>query len=779
MDAYIKNQFNHSTLNNPVFNYGERKIYKHLGSLSFPPDVFLGREDDLKMVHKKLFGKEHIPLLINGEGGIGKTTFASKYYYQNVDNYTHMAWVFAEKGLAEALLILADPLQINFDKSMTTEVRLHILLKAMAELEKPCLLVLDNANGFEDLNSNYPALRSCPNFHVLLTTRITKLSNAAIHPLGVLDRKVAIELFCRHYEAHDPSEDEILNQMLIAVGYNTLVIELLSKNISHYNTLLEKRYTLSQLLKDLTEKGLFGIKSHKVLTAYQARNLNMRKESPEDILSVMYDLSKLEINERKILSLFSVLPPETIKYDILKEILTNQDDLDKILLCLSEKGWLEFNKEESAFKISPLVQEVVRKKNQDNLWEDCQPLIKIFKHKLDNNPETGSLINTKYIDAKEWAAYAGFSLKILFPLFISHLPQEDDVVWLYDMLGTFHKTTTSHLHKALEYLQSSNNLFDQLKDKFPSSNSIKRGFSISHARLGNIYNMLGNYIKAREHISQSVILMQKLCESFPTDPNFKDSLAISYSQLGDTNISLGKLDLALSNYEEYKALRKELHKNYPYEKRMTHGLAVAYSKMGEIYSLKGKLDIALRYFAKDYSLTEDLYQKTSKNPMYKKGFALSSESMGIFYGKLGNPQKAFGYLKNLHRLAKELYQDEPHIVDLKNIYAQSFQHLGENLRSFGKHKKALEFYEKYNCLEQELYNENPHIVLFKNNLVNSFMFLGWYYENHFKKNEKAQINYLQARDLFAELHADFPDTLEYKNRLESAENALKRVELPL
>jgi hypothetical protein len=109
MGDSIKNQFVDSTLNNPLFNYGEKEIPKHLGTLPFPPELFLGREDDLAQVHQKLFGSENVLLLVNGEGGIGKTTFASRYYHRYADGYSHMASVFAEKGLAEALLVLAIP----------------------------------------------------------------------------------------------------------------------------------------------------------------------------------------------------------------------------------------------------------------------------------------------------------------------------------------------------------------------------------------------------------------------------------------------------------------------------------------------------------------------------------------------------------------------------------------------------------------------------------------------------------------------------------------------
>lgn len=111
MSESIKNQFIESTLNNPVFiDYGHRKIKKHLGTLPILSEVFLGRNDDLKKIHNILFSGEKLLLLVNGEGGIGKTTVASYYYATYMDDYIHLAWVFAESNIADAILKLANDL---------------------------------------------------------------------------------------------------------------------------------------------------------------------------------------------------------------------------------------------------------------------------------------------------------------------------------------------------------------------------------------------------------------------------------------------------------------------------------------------------------------------------------------------------------------------------------------------------------------------------------------------------------------------------------------------
>src|SRR3954463_331603 len=92
--------------------YGDKKIKKFL-SAPFFTEIFLGREDDLIAVHNKLFNEQNLLLLVNGEGGIGKTTLASRYYLTYQDEYQHLAWVFAETSLLDALLTLAIQLELN------------------------------------------------------------------------------------------------------------------------------------------------------------------------------------------------------------------------------------------------------------------------------------------------------------------------------------------------------------------------------------------------------------------------------------------------------------------------------------------------------------------------------------------------------------------------------------------------------------------------------------------------------------------------------------------
>ena len=61
-----------------------KKIQKQIGYIPPKPAVFFGRKRSPKKIRRKL--NNNLLLLVNGEGGIGKTTLAAKYYYRYKKN---------------------------------------------------------------------------------------------------------------------------------------------------------------------------------------------------------------------------------------------------------------------------------------------------------------------------------------------------------------------------------------------------------------------------------------------------------------------------------------------------------------------------------------------------------------------------------------------------------------------------------------------------------------------------------------------------------------------
>jgi len=517
----IKNQFNNPTLNNPVFLSGENKskdIPKCIGITPVIPEVFIGRDEELQSVHDALFDGDNLLLLVNGEGGIGKTTLAAKYYQRYFEEYAHLGWVFAERSLGDALLTLADPLQVEFAPTDPADARREKLLREMACLNKPCLLVIDNANDLDDLTAHYHELRKCPNFHILLTTRIESFAHARTCRVGHLDEPTAIRLFTTHYPAHDPAEDELLKDVLRAVGYNTLVIELLAKSLDTLNQ-FRTGYSLAQMLGDLQGFGLFGLsKSAKVQTEYNPGSFGLREEEPEKVIAAMYDLAKLEPGEEQILCVFSVLPAEPIAFATLEALQPGNDELDSALRALVRKGWIEFNAGAKQFKCSPVVQAVTRLQVGERLGEQCETLVRELIDKLDYEPGTGHLLNTDYQSGALYARYAESVAK-----YFESAQYAKGL--LNDRIGMFYHTT-GQLEKALCFFEKYNHLREELYEANPANVTFKNGLAISYFKLGEFYrDQRSDVEESRRWFEKAEALWAELVNDAPAYAEFQKNLA--------------------------------------------------------------------------------------------------------------------------------------------------------------------------------------------------------------------------------------------------------------
>ncbi len=749
---------------NVVIQYGHKEILKFLGSRPNSPDAFMGRDEQLERFEGCMWQTTHLPqLLVNAEGGIGKTTFAAAYYLLHRNDYVHLVWVYAESGIANSLLGLSSALQISYDNDANDTQRLALFLDEFRNLRSPSLLVIDNANDPEDLNAYNNALRQLPNMHVLITSRVMEVDGLDTFPLPPLERKFAVALFKKHFPAHAPNEDALLDVLLPAVGYNTLVIELLAKNLSQFHKTIQKSYNLTQLVEDLGSKGLFGIQGKLVSTTYQARGFALRKESPEEILSVMYKLGELPDEEQALMSVLSVLPAESISYRWL-EALIPSEDLDTTLLSLAQKGWLDYQAETTSFKVSPVVQQVTRKQNQERLFADAEPLIVSLIEKLDY--DGGHITGSSYADAAYYARLAEtVSTAFSAP---SH-----QIAILCERLGNYHQTL-GDLGKALGYFEEDLRLSKELHVAYPEKVSFKNGLAITYSKLGETYTSLGDLSKALGYYEEQNRLVKELHAAYPDNVGFKNGLAVSNSKLGETYTALGDLGKALKYFEERNRLGKELHAAYPDHVGFKNGLAVSNSKLGNTYAALGDLGKALGFYEKYNHLSKELHATYPDNVGFKNGLAISNSKLGETHTALGDLSKALGYFEEDLRLSKELHAAYPDNVDFKDGLAISYEKLGQTHAALGDLGKALGHYNEQNRLGKELHAAYPDNVDFKNGLAISFWKLG---DLARKMNDlaKARNYFSEAQRLWEALVLASPQNVQFSQYRVQVRRDLERL----
>jgi tetratricopeptide (TPR) repeat protein len=758
--------YNIENVSNSTFTGKEQTFYidkyisenytppKLLTTPPFSPPVFEGREADLEAVHDKLFGGENFLLLVNGQGGMGKTSFAAKYWERYQAEYNYLAFLFVAEGIAEAMMNLTRSLGLNFTTE-TPEEQTTILIETISRLDKPCLLILDNANDEEDLNDNLLALRKCQNCHILLTSRLAKFEGAEKHPIGSLSDEKALQVFRKHYALLQESEIPLFYETYEAIGKNTLVLELLAKNLTHFNSALKQRYSLQEMLNDL-QNGLTQLSQSKaVKTAYQAKGTGLRNETPEAIILSMYDLTGLSEAEIALLSVFAVLPAENIAFEALEKLL-KEENLDQTLLTLAQKGWIEQN--ETDFKVSPVVQEITRHKNAERLLTDCQALIDVLQEQLQRD-------NLHHEDYKYATLYSHYAESIA-NIFTAEAYLEEagrNMVMLYQRCGDFYKIT-GNLGQSLALFEEGHQICEKTALISPKSADAKNVLAISYQFLGNMHSELGNLDKALQFFEKQIGLFEQLYADYPSNVGFKNGLAISSQFLGNTHSSLGNLDKALQFFEKYFELNEQLYADYPSNVDFKNGLAISYEKLGQTHSELRNLDKALQFFEKYFQLNEELYRDYPSNVGFKNGLAISYSKLGQTHSELGNLDKALQFFEKRSQIGEELYADYPSNVGFKNGLAVSYSKLGQTHSKLDNLDKALQFFEKLSDLFEQLYVDYPSNVGFKDGLAISYSKLG---QTHSKLGnlDKALQFFEKQIGLFEQLYADYPSNVGFKNGL--------------
>ncbi|MPR32268.1 NB-ARC domain-containing protein [Salmonirosea aquatica] len=644
---------------NPV---GERNpvIEKHLIKEPFRPTVFLGRQDDIEDIRRILFDENHLLLLVNGKGGVGKTSLASRYYHEYQEQYSHMAWVLRETSIGDAILALAPNLHIQFDPLQSRNERLDILLTRLSNLKKPCLLVIDNANDYEDLNTYYKLLNRCSNFHILLTTRITEFGQARTKEIRSLPKETALELFQRYYPAVAHEEQARFDALYTAVNGNTLVLELMAKQLKEANDLREK-YRLADLIADLQTKGIFRLQhSSEVQLNYQ----KYQKARPEDVIAALYDLEELSDDERKLGSVMAVLPPEGIQIKTLDILLPETAWWDNALKKLALKGWLDFNRKEKEIKISPVVQEIIRNKNADRLPADSLLLINSLSNELAYEGWSEK-VHGENPDYKETSLYALYAESVL----NACLSEEYATILLA-------KRVMRHYSNYLNN-EKAKTWFARIETILADKNSNDWLFlnAATQSIMGDVYKSEGRTSETLGCYQKDLEISKSLHERYPEQVSYKNGLGIAYQRLGDVYKSEGRMSETLGCYQKDLEISKSLHERYPEQVFYKNGLGIAYERLGDVHRSEGRMSEALGCYQKYLELMSSLHESYPEQVDYQYSYGTSLIFLGDVMEEMGNSGKEHFLIA--YDVYKNLLQKVPNHADARQNFNWVKRKLGK------------------------------------------------------------------------------------------------------
>jgi len=389
---------------------------------------FMGREDDLILITDKL--QRHRTLVIQSEGGMGKTTLAAAYYHESINNkcYKTVAWLFCEQGTLKAIYDLAYVLGVNFQGVAETD-RLLMIQHKLKEMEEDFLLVLDNVG--DDLTDFIAAFQGY-RWNVLVTTRGRMDWEGIIEfELPALSTLAAKALFKVHYQnrSGEPLEsgeefEELLDKLISAIGQNTLVIEVFAKQLrAEFNGEKDERFGLKEFLLRLEQQGLYLEESQEtVRTNYAFYRRKNEVATATEILDILYDFSKLDKKLKSLLINVALLPADSHKLPMLEELFQPEKKsfLRTNLKKLYASGWLGGDGS-TQFRISPVIQELAIKKHQETLWEEGKGLVERVTVLIREEPDKDN-INTKFKwqpIAENLSGYLKDSQKLEYSVFLN------------------------------------------------------------------------------------------------------------------------------------------------------------------------------------------------------------------------------------------------------------------------------------------------------------------------------------------------------------------------
>ena len=160
------------------------------------------------------------------------------------------------------------------------------------------MLVLDNANDDEDIRvfrQNFEGFH----WHVLITSRCQGvLDKEQELPITHLPPPLAKALFMRYYQEDSPEFETLLDKLLEAIRYNTLLVEIFAKNMCESAELGIK---MAVFLQKLEKEGLhLGKHSFEIKTDY-AIAVKQNATYTDQILDALYDFGKLNEEQRFLL----------------------------------------------------------------------------------------------------------------------------------------------------------------------------------------------------------------------------------------------------------------------------------------------------------------------------------------------------------------------------------------------------------------------------------------------------------------------------------------------
>jgi len=497
---------------------------------------FIGREDEVKAIDEMLESSNSL-LLINGIGGIGKSSLANHYLYTREKKFDYYGFI---DGLDSFISEFRNSLDLKAQKE---EELYREIIPKLQGLQGKKLLVIDNVEDIESHKNLIEMLLSLHkyDYKVLFTSR-RKIKNVKSYPLGTLLLVDAQKLFlnCFKKEERAKLDKSKVNEIIDYLGLHTLFIKLVAETIENEGYSLD--YILEKFKNGELSKIVFG-----------------DEENDDDITfnKILQDLFSMQtLNDRSklLLKRLAVLPSIDIEFSFLEEIL-GKERLKRRLDFLVGRGWLIENK--GSYKLHQIIKEFMLLPENAPCFEEIEEVFKFFQKSINKKDFYDIISSTNQRNVPCYESIYNYLIKFQ----ITNKEIADyfsNISHLYNIQEQYEKAEKS-LIKAIE-----------IGDKLQCNTS-----SYYH-NLGSAYLKKEEYEKSEFNFKKSIEVEKK----FDNEPY---DLAMSYN-------SLGKLYSEFKNYDFELAKKYYFEAFYAFDKynlsSVSLEIAGVYNSLGTLYLQK-------------------------------------------------------------------------------------------------------------------------------------------------------------------------------------------------
>ncbi|MEW6619028.1 MAG: tetratricopeptide repeat protein [bacterium] len=675
-----------------------------MGKTGIEKDQFVGRREDLARIMPVLYEKKHV--LLNGQGGIGKTTMARKLILRLIAFQPDLTpFIFNQEGTEFALSTVLDQLKrfcLRKDKIQWVDALVHLKDNLIEQInflldrigrEFKVVLLFDNVESFQDertgefLSDHEPTLSVMayaakhPKIFTIFTCRypIKELEEALISfDLNDIELNDFIRK-CYNLELKlDQNQMEFLYQ---AIGGNFRYIEFFHKAFSKADKEMDK--TLEEFEekdREVTKEVLQKMAENLIFDRLWEKTCPKEKE----LANLLYHFSLPVIETAFHLQGYPA--------DALKAPLEHLKDLTLIQVYLDRELSLVY------YFMPPLVKNLLKRikviekmpaQFHENAGRYHYYMLSEVQHGNINELEAAfwqfyHARNKERMDEPgdrlAWFYYSRSfyenSLKVCQAVY--ELFGEDMPWWCGNRMGTIFLSTGQY-DQALPFYDKALKAFDTLPT-LTDEDKENKGATLNN--ISQICSARGDYDTALDYLNRSLKIFKEGGNKYEEGATLNNISSIYYAR-GDYDTALDYLNRSLK-------IRQEIGGK--------SGEGTTLSNMGSISYGRGDYDTALDYLNRSLKIRQEIGDKSGE------GTTLANIG-NIFYAR-GDYDTALDYLNRSLKIRQEIGDKSGEGTTLNNICAI--------YHARGDYDTALDYLHRSLKISQEIGDKSGQIPTLHN-----------------------------------------------------------------